>query len=196
MKKTDLAALEASVRRSFWIVTGVAASVLAIYSGWFFAHLSLPVSNESSAWGQFGDFVGGILNPLVAYSAFFWLTRSVLLQKEELLETRHALEDTAKAAVTQAKIAAQAMRVSAVTALLNASVTEVQSLRAESSSLALQASKHAADPTRLPNGDWVSAEQLVAHLKVLASQISHHAEKRAEYEAELKTLLASMHGAA
>jgi len=96
--RTDLMALEKSIKRSLKLVTGTMALAMAGYFLWFFAYHSQPLSPNTSAWGEFGDFIGGLLNPLVAYSAFYWLTRSVLLQKEELLETRKALEESARSA--------------------------------------------------------------------------------------------------
>ncbi|MEJ7804855.1 MAG: hypothetical protein WKG03_02900 [Telluria sp.] len=49
------------------------------------------------AWGQFGDYLGGLMNPLIAFGAFYWLATSVLLQKTELAETRAALVNSHKA---------------------------------------------------------------------------------------------------
>lgn len=41
--------------------------------------------------GQIGDFVGGLLNPVIALLAFVWLRRGVLAQQQELAETRRPL---------------------------------------------------------------------------------------------------------
>lgn len=65
-----------------------------------------PISNlkllDSGDWGTFGDFIGGILNPIFALFAFYWLTYSVRLQIKELKDTRTEL---AKASVAQEKSA-------------------------------------------------------------------------------------------
>lgn len=60
--------------------------------------------------GQFGDFVGGILNPLVAMFALIAVVVSVGLQKTVLDETRKELKVTQEIAIEQAKTADQQRR--------------------------------------------------------------------------------------
>lgn len=99
--------LEQSINKSRWFVATIFGLVIGAYIIWFFIINNAPLSEESSNWGTFGDFVGGILNPLVAFSAFYWLTVSVLIQKEELSKTTDALIEASKAqkeqALTQAR---------------------------------------------------------------------------------------------
>lgn len=40
----------------------------------------IKISSEVQNWGTIGDFFGGILNPIFALFAFYWLTYSVRLQ--------------------------------------------------------------------------------------------------------------------
>lgn len=49
-------------------------------------------SIDPATWGQFGDYVGGLLNPLVATLALVAIVISIRIQKTELKETRSALE--------------------------------------------------------------------------------------------------------
>jgi hypothetical protein len=71
---------------------------------WFGWINDVPASRESAAsWGAFGDFFGGILNPLVAGCALFWLTRSIEIQKEELADTKSELAQMKIAQQDQAK---------------------------------------------------------------------------------------------
>jgi hypothetical protein len=49
-------------------------------------------STDQGRWGQFGDFVGGVLNPLVAFFALVMLIISVRVQRSELEDTRAELE--------------------------------------------------------------------------------------------------------
>jgi hypothetical protein len=106
---------------------------------------------------------------LEGYS-IYWLTRSVLLQKEELLETRKALEESAAAQVKHALSAEESIRVAAFTALLNSAVTEVQSLRELSSSLIAQSSSHHSGSARLPTGKWAGQTEVIAYLDELGTQ--------------------------
>ncbi|MEH1710255.1 putative phage abortive infection protein [Acinetobacter pittii] len=57
----------------------------------------LPISESLEKWGTFGDFFGGILNPIFGLFAFYWLTYSVRLQIKELKETREELKKAAEA---------------------------------------------------------------------------------------------------
>lgn len=50
--------------------------------------INLKVTESAQSWGPVGDFFGGILNPIFALFAFYWLTYSVRLQIKELKETR------------------------------------------------------------------------------------------------------------
>ena len=49
-------------------------------------------STDPASWGQFGDYVGGLLNPLVATLALVAIVISIRIQKNELKETRSALQ--------------------------------------------------------------------------------------------------------
>lgn len=73
-------------------LAGAFAAVLVLaYFGWFWER---PVNKtDPGAWGTFGDFMGGLLNPLVAFLALFWLTQSIQIQRRELRETRAALDE-------------------------------------------------------------------------------------------------------
>ncbi|KGJ92162.1 hypothetical protein [Colwellia psychrerythraea] len=100
----DIENIEKSVKFSRWIVSSIFVVTLGSYVGWFFLFQGQTLSVEPSVWGSFGDFVGGLLNPLIAYSAFYWLTVSVIVQKRELAETKKALIDSSKAQQEQVKV--------------------------------------------------------------------------------------------
>ena len=95
--------LDTEIDRSIKFVASVAVLVPLVYMFWFWFIHKLPPSESPSAWGEFGDFIGGIVNPVIAFSAFYWLAKSVRLQKTELVETRKALEESQKAQEDQAK---------------------------------------------------------------------------------------------
>ncbi|MEI6745647.1 MAG: putative phage abortive infection protein [Methylococcaceae bacterium] len=58
----------------FFIVLGILASYFYKY----------PISEDLEQWGQFGDYVGGVLNPLLSFSALIVLVRTYSMQREEL----------------------------------------------------------------------------------------------------------------
>lgn len=55
--------------------------------------------------GTFGDFIGGILNPIFAFLAFLILAMSFRLQSKELKETREELARASDAQASQARLA-------------------------------------------------------------------------------------------
>jgi hypothetical protein len=117
--KKDLDSLDSQI---FRVIGGIVAAMvfaLLLYWTWFGLKLGQPLAENPANWGTFGDYFGGLLNPIIAFTALYWLTRSVRLQKEELNETRAALEDAATAQRDQVQVASW-------TALINANTAQVQ----------------------------------------------------------------------
>jgi hypothetical protein len=86
--------LKSATTTTLWVAGVFAVALPAGYFVWWHFHAELPQNvTDPGAWGTFGDFVGGLLNPLVAFLALFWLTRSVQIQRTELRETRAALDE-------------------------------------------------------------------------------------------------------
>ena len=63
-------------------------------------------SENTGSWGTFGDYVGGILNPVIAAFAFYLIAKTYELQKTELEETRKLLKVSTDAQNKQIKLAA------------------------------------------------------------------------------------------
>ena len=57
-----------------------------------FGHLS--ISDKPENWGVFGDYIGGILNPILSFSAFIGVLITVLLQRSQLQQTHSQLTMT------------------------------------------------------------------------------------------------------
>lgn len=91
-----------NIKRAKILAFSLIALVPGIYLVWFYFFNQQIISTDSSNWGAFGDFFGGVLNPLIALLAFYWLTQSVLIQKTELSETQKVLKETEKAQKEQA----------------------------------------------------------------------------------------------
>lgn len=107
----NLDKLETSIKLGRGLIIATLIILPASYYFWFGQIQGFPVSDDTSHWGQFGDFIGGILNPLIAIFAVYWLSVSILIQKQELSETRTALEETQKAQERQAELAVVAARI-------------------------------------------------------------------------------------
>lgn len=79
------------------IIGGIAFFVVyAIYLVYFTFIHGQGLVPKSDAWGQFGDFVGGVLNPIIAGLAFYLLFHSIKIQGRELGATTDALTESAK----------------------------------------------------------------------------------------------------
>lgn len=117
MRSEDEAkSLERDINGWKWGIVGAASLAVAAYAAWFGWRHGLALADGPGTWGEFGDFLGGLLNPLVGFAAFYWLTRSVQLQKRELEDTRRALEESSDAQKQQAEQSRIAIRLDALVA--------------------------------------------------------------------------------
>lgn len=89
------------------IVRNTFLFVLGAYFIWFFLYEKQTVSTNIANWGAFGDYFGGIMNPMVACAALFLLAKSLRIQHRELSETRRALTDASTAQKEHAEVAAR-----------------------------------------------------------------------------------------
>lgn len=74
------------------VVAGAAAAAwlsAATEFGWF-------VSGDTARWGQFGDYMGGLMNPTIALAALVVLYRGTAYQKQELESTRRHFESASR----------------------------------------------------------------------------------------------------
>ena len=62
---------------------------------------NLPTNENPAAWGAFGDFLGGLLNPLISGLTLFVAVQVWQLQRVELSETKKVLTEQAKTASQQ-----------------------------------------------------------------------------------------------
>lgn len=173
------------------MVGAVMVGAILIYFSWFWVFNSKSLSIESDGWGQFGDFLGGLLNPIVAYAAFYWLSRSVRLQKEELHETRVALAEASEAQTEQAEHARVSVRLNALSTLTNSISSEVEMQRLQLQFLVGQiSSRPGGGGAYLLTGEWLSTIPLNAYIARINSQIEKRMTERYENEQEILRLLA------
>ena len=81
------------------VIAGVLALLLII--GYVLTFKALPAGENPTAWGTFGDYMGGLLNPLISLFTLMVAMQVWTLQKTELLETRKAIEKQGKTAELQ-----------------------------------------------------------------------------------------------
>lgn len=124
-----------STRISIIVLMTVGVILLLLYFVWFFIYLGKPLSPTPEDWGTFGDYIGGILNPLVASFALYWLVTSVRLQKQELNDTRIELAKASAAQEAQVRMQLLSAQISGWSVRLNNIMRDIQSVREELSFL-------------------------------------------------------------
>lgn len=65
--------------------------LMAVVMFWYFWNFNGELSAKADVWGQFGDYLGGVLNPILSFFAFMALMYTVHLQisSGEEAEERH-----------------------------------------------------------------------------------------------------------
>lgn len=91
---SDLTAIYKPIRYACYTALSGAFGIFVIY---------LFSKGSNDGVGTFGDFFGGLLNPIVAFCALVLLTISIFIQRKELSATREAMTATANAQIDQAK---------------------------------------------------------------------------------------------
>lgn len=112
------AIIETRLKYSLIALGAITISAVAAYFIWFGLLLEEPLSEDAGTWGEFGDYVGGLMNPLVAACALYWLTMSVRLQKAELSATRIELGLTRDELAGSRSMQAEQARIALIAAQL------------------------------------------------------------------------------
>lgn len=78
------------------IIAALGAVILTAgaYAYHFYATLGYSISSETDTWGQFGDYFGGILNPLLSFIALLCLLQSINLQNQANSDLRTEIRNT------------------------------------------------------------------------------------------------------
>jgi uncharacterized membrane protein len=80
----------------------VASTVLCIAFFTYWWHFSsYPISTNPTDWGPFGDFIGGIANPIFSFFALIALLLTLAMQSKQLEAARKELDRTQAAAAEQ-----------------------------------------------------------------------------------------------
>ena len=91
--------------RLLWILGGAAVAAFLIVLGLYISYFkNLSVTNDSSTWGTFGDYLGGTLNPIISFLALIGLLYTIHQQAQEMQATREELEQAAEQQRRQSEI--------------------------------------------------------------------------------------------
>lgn len=88
-----------------WLLALVATAITiaCLLLSAFVVKFGLNPSDSQETWGQFGDFLGGILNPLFSIIGLLALLHTIVLQVKELKRSTKELKASAKALKKQNK---------------------------------------------------------------------------------------------
>ncbi|UWF51102.1 hypothetical protein NYP20_09115 [Pseudomonas sp. N3-W] len=82
--------------RYIFIAITLIAIVCLSYVLNFYVKLSYVISDEPEAWGQLGDFVGGLINPILSFMSLLFIIKSLSLQNEANIGLREEVKNTRK----------------------------------------------------------------------------------------------------
>ena len=105
--------MKAKVKQWFhewWLLLLPATFALGAIAIYALVFRSMPVTENPAAWGTFGDFIGGLMNPLVSVLTLFVAISVWKLQKAELELIRNEMAQTKEAMENQATTAEQQRR--------------------------------------------------------------------------------------
>ncbi len=74
----------------FIIIAAIA--IIIVYGSYIFNFHNHTISKSSGDWGTFGDFIGGTLNPTLAFLSLLAILQTIRIQSKELAKSSEALE--------------------------------------------------------------------------------------------------------
>lgn len=84
-------------RHLYRILVGIVATALILIGGAIYAYLhefNGTFSHDQDVWGQFGDFLGGTLNPILSFLTLLALVFTLLLQSRQVEMQKVELENS------------------------------------------------------------------------------------------------------
>jgi len=155
-----------------YIVGAVGLATVMTYISQFRQTLKFPLSDSPAVWGAFGDYIGGVLNPLCAYMAFIWLVRSYALQKVELAETRKTLQDAQRAQTEQARLALITAQTQSFSIRLTVLGSTLNRLRASHARAVAHANLHGLDSSLVvDDGSTVNVRRAIVSLHKIIENV-------------------------
>lgn len=95
---------------------GLTALLMAIYA--YVEHFGSVVDSDRAVWGQFGDYLGGTLNPLLSFLTLILFVISLMHQRFELKDARELMAQQAKENTASARLNALSTALDATNAML------------------------------------------------------------------------------
>lgn len=75
-----------------WVLCIACVILFVVISAFALKFHSSQISGDPAAWGQFGDFIGGVSNPALAFLSLIALCLTIVLQSRQLATSSAELE--------------------------------------------------------------------------------------------------------
>ena len=82
-----------NIKKFILIAVSIFCVIIIVYTSNFYDH---SLSDKSADWGTFGDFIGGTLNPTLAFLSLIAILNTINIQSKELSNSSRALENSEK----------------------------------------------------------------------------------------------------
>jgi hypothetical protein len=66
--------------------------LLAVFGAYIYSFNSSTIHPDAAVWGQFGDYIGGVLNPILSFLTLGALILTIVIQNRQLLVSSNELE--------------------------------------------------------------------------------------------------------
>ncbi|HFD31885.1 MAG TPA: hypothetical protein ENJ28_04115 [Gammaproteobacteria bacterium] len=151
-------------------------------------------SSDQAIWGQFGDYVGGVLNPIMAFAAFYLLTISIHIQQTELSKTTKALEASEKSQIKsalaqadQAKLMWRTTQLTGINTIMQSVITNIELAREEIRYLQEQLKSNDGKIYTLQD-EKVNRLEARERIKAIKKIIDNHIERKTTLEMDISFL--------
>jgi len=84
----------------FWAGIGLFALIVGFYS----FNIDGSLSSDTNDWGTFGDYVGGLANPVIALILLYYVYKTFLTQRKQIIEAREEFRKSRMEQEKQTKI--------------------------------------------------------------------------------------------
>ncbi|MGU5759638.1 hypothetical protein [Aeromonas hydrophila] len=113
----------------YFLIAVVAISCVIYKYHSIFKHYSFKA--DPSTWGQIGDYFGGLLNPIISFTTLIFLIKAYYSQRQELEETKAALEATAEYNRKQTKLMVMSKTIQQLSTKVDITYKQIGSLQDE-----------------------------------------------------------------
>lgn len=93
-----------------WLPGVIALTLLAAVNIGYLWRFGWGFSGSTTAWGEYGDFVGGVLNPLAAIASVYFIYLTLKNQSDDARRNNISIKRSIKSQETQLSIASRQLR--------------------------------------------------------------------------------------